>query len=213
MPEEKKSATNYASNSHKSKETAKEATPRPKMNKIIEGEAVERKKPLGRKIAETFTGDDVHSVGSYVLLDVVVPTIKTLISDVVSQGVERWMFGDSRPRSTGARGSYTSYNRPSSVVGSTRREEARPLSRRARANHDFAEVVLESRGEAEGVLESLQMLVDQYDIALVSDLYDLVGITGNFTDNKWGWTSLAGSGVRRVRDGYLVDLPPTESII
>ena len=41
----------------------------------------------------------------------------------------------------------------------------------------------------------------------VADLYDLVGISGNYTDNKYGWTNLRNSDVQRVRDGYLLKLP------
>ena len=37
-----------------------------------------------------------------------------------------------------------------------------------------------------------------------ADLYDLVGINGSYTDNKYGWTHLRSTDVQRVRDGYLL---------
>ena len=55
-------------------------------------------------------------------------------------------------------------------------------------------------------------LVNSYDSATVADFYDLVGITSEFTDNKWGWTNLHGSRVIRARDGYLLDLPKPEPV-
>lgn len=204
---------NYPSNRHRDRDQPT-AVPAKRVEKVISGEVVQRKRPLGRRIADTFTGDDMHSVGAYIVLDVLVPAAKAMIADAASQGVERFLFGDSRPRvSQGRSNHYTSYNRMYSATGTTnRREEPRTLSQRARATHDFGEVILGSRGEAEDVLDRLGALVDQYDVATVADLYELVGITGTFTDAKWGWSDLRGSDVRRVRDGYLLVLPNTAPI-
>ena len=84
------------------------------------------------------------------------------------------------------------------------------MSRTSRARHDFDEIILETRGEAEEVLSHLVDLTIDYQQATVADLYDLVGITSNFTDNKYGWTDLRSASVTRVRDGYLINLPRTQ---
>ena len=81
------------------------------------------------------------------------------------------------------------------------------ISRRARASHDFDEVILQSRAEAEEVIDNLYEVVSQYGAASVADLYQLVGITASHQDTKWGWTELRGTGVSKVRHGYLLDLP------
>lgn len=207
MAEEiKKTVVNYQANSHKSK-AGPEKEPK-KVEKVVSGEVVQRKKPLGRKIADTFTGDDMQSVGGYILFEVMLPAAKTMISDAVSQGIERLLFGDSRPR---GRTNYTSYNRMSGS-SATRKDEPRTISRHARATHDFDEIVVESRGEAAAVLDQLTELIDRYNVATVNDLYELVGITGTFADDKWGWTDLRSASVRRVRDGYLLDLPRTSPL-
>lgn len=86
------------------------------------------------------------------------------------------------------------------------------MSRQARAAHDFDEIVLETRGDAEIVIEKLRDTLAQYDVVTVADLYDLVGITGSFTDNKWGWYNLRDARVSPVRGGYLLDLPGTTAI-
>src|SRR5690606_17881328 len=110
------SINNYPPNTHKSKDSEskrpqKENAEKPKFEKVADGE--HRKKSLGKKISETFTGDDARSVGEYVLFDVVIPAAKTMISDAVGQGVERMLFGEARrPRTGGgSRTNYTSYNR------------------------------------------------------------------------------------------------------
>lgn len=75
---------------------------------------------------------------------------------------------------------------------------------------DTQQIILEDRGEAELVLEKLRSLVDLWAIATVADLYELVGITGHFSDVKRGWTDLSGASIKRVTEGYLLDLPLSE---
>ena len=50
-------------------------------------------------------------------------------------------------------------------------------------------------------------LIDTYSMVSVADLYDLIGVTGNYTDNKYGWTNIRNAEVVRVREGYLLKLP------
>lgn len=192
---------NYPANSKKSRDVPE----RKPIEKVISGEAVKVKKPLGRKIIETFTGDDMHSVGSYILFDVIIPAAKSMISEVASQGVERLLFGDSKRRSAGNRISYTNYNKPFS--GAKPATNSRDLNYKSRATHDFEEVMITTRAEAQDVLDRLSDLIENYDVATVSDLYDLVGISGSFTDEKWGWSDIRGSHVVSRRGGYMLDLP------
>lgn len=205
---------NYPPNAQKAKDDTKEPK---KVDKVVEGEVLRRKKPLGKRFAETFVGGDAKSVWHYVLFDVLIPAAKDTAADAVSQGIEKMLFGEARSASRrgGSRpstaGGYVSYNRyaPSTV---TRREEPRAVSRRARASHDFDEIIIPTRGEAEEVVDRLFDLVSRYEVATVADLYELVGVTGSYTDDKWGWTDIRGAGVSRVRDGYLLNLPRPEPI-
>lgn len=211
---EKKVVVNYPGNTNKARASASQpSTEKPKVEKVVKGEIVQRKKPLSKRIAETFTGEDASSVGSYVLFEVMIPAAKATISEVVSTAVERMLFGDSRPRTSGYRGgnNYTSYNRMHKPAD-PRERESRSMSQAGRASHNFDEVILEDRGEAEHVLDRLTDLVNQYDVATVADLYSLVGVTGSFTDDKWGWTDLRSAGIRRVSGGYLLNLPRPEPI-
>jgi hypothetical protein len=82
------------------------------------------------------------------------------------------------------------------------------MSQRDRATHNFENIVLDTIRDAEEVLESLRNIADEYDgIATVSDLYDLVNMSPEWTDEKWGWDNLSRAQVRRVPGGYMVDLP------
>jgi hypothetical protein len=88
----------------------------------------------------------------------------------------------------------------------------RPMSREARARHDFNEIVLENRTEAIEVLEAMVARIVRYGAVTVADLYDFVGTTGSFADQRWGWSDLTTADVRQVPGGFLLDLPAPEPI-
>jgi hypothetical protein len=202
---------NYASNSHNSRDKSPEGEGKEKrkLEKVTTGTVIKKKKSLGSKVAETFTGDSLNSVGTYVLFDVILPKAKDMFLDAINQGAERALYGDGSPRgsSSPTRGTtrHTSYNSYSSrgVTSS----EPRSFSHRGRATHDFDEIVLATRGEAERVLSELCALIDDYEAATVADLYELTDITPSSQDEKWGWDDLGPATITRKRDGYLLNLP------
>jgi hypothetical protein len=192
-----------------------------KVEQITTGPVKVRKKPLGRRFLDTFLAGSMAGVGQYVLLEVIVPAIRDVIADTVSQGAERLIYGEARSssRRTGQRpggsGGYISYNRYASTTAPWKkdREDPRPaLSRHARATHNFNEIVLNTRVEVEEVIDRLYELISQYGQATVSDLYDLCGISWSFTDEKWGWTQLKNAEPQRVTGGYLIKLPRPEQL-
>jgi hypothetical protein len=195
-----------------------EKTEDKKIERVVTTEVSRRKKPLGKRFLETFIGGDAKSVAHYVLFDVLLPAAKDTAADAVSQGIERMLFGEVRStsRRTGTRpgsgGGYTSYNRYASTAAPARREDPRGISRQARARHDFDEIVLATRVEAEEVIDRMFDLVSQYESVTVRDLYELVGISASYTDDKWGWTDIRGAGVTRIRNGYLLDLPKPDPL-
>lgn len=201
----------YPSNSKAAKQQPAE---RVKQEKVVEGTVKQRKPSLASRLAHDFVAEDGASVWSYVVMEVMLPAAKNLVSDVVSQGIERMLYGDSRPSRTGGnRTGYTNYS-SRAIRSSAPLSDPRPaLSRQARATHDFDDVIIASRAEAEEVIDRLRDLIDQYEVATVSDLYDLVGLTGEFTDDKWGWYDLRSATVRPIRGGYLLNLPRTQAIV
>jgi len=218
---DKPKTVNYSSNSKSKKDSEQPREDRPEVKKVVSGEVVQKKQSLGSKFKETFAGDDASSVGSYLLFDVIIPQTKNLLSDMVSQGIDRLLFGtsSSRPRRSGNGGSqlvnrtsYSTFSKPGgrTVEGNGRRE----MSQQSRANHDFSDIILESRGDAEVAIETINMIFESYDVATVADLYAAVGITSDWTDQNFGWVAeeWAEAGVRHVRAGYLLDVPKPRKI-
>lgn len=183
-----------------------------KLDKVISGEVIERKKGLGRKISETFMGVDARAVGTHVVFDVILPQLKGMAVDAGTQALERLILGDSAgirrssssssTSATRGRGSsYTAYNRYSGNSAPVNDEPAYVKS------SDVREVIVDTRGDAQNVLDEMFRHLDQYKTVSVAEFYDLVGVTGRFTDNQWGWTNLNAAGVSRVREGFRIELP------
>jgi hypothetical protein len=209
---------NYPNNSSKAKAPVEEKTEAKKIDPVVTGGVTRRKAPLGKRLAETFIGGDAKTVGGYVFFEVLIPAARDMITDAITQGVERMVYGEVRSvgRRTGTRpsgqGGYVSYNRIAQSnnrprTGGLNEFQRREPDRRARASHDFDDIIIPTRAEAQAVIERLYDILEQYEQVSVSELYELVGITPNYTDGKWGWVQLTGSDVTKVRDGYLLELP------
>ena len=188
-------------NSHKFKEDQRKEAEEKKVEKVVSGK-VKTKQNNTRKLTNLFVAEDVSNVKSYIFMDVLVPAIKKAVSDIVRDGIDMLLYGEphgDRRRSSST--PYVSYNK----VGSSRREDRRTSS--LRAGYNFNDIVLETRGDAEEVLDQMDGMLEAYGIVSVADLYDLVGLPHNFTDNKYGWSSLRTAEVTRTRDGYILKLP------
>jgi hypothetical protein len=104
---------------------------------------------------------------------------------------------------------YNRYAQPSTTSASS----PRTLSRRSRARHDFDELIIPSRQEAEEVIDRMFDLLSRYGEVSVADLYELTGIQSSHTDMKWGWRELRGTKAIRLRQGgFLLDLPEPEPL-
>lgn len=188
----------YRPNSHRFKEEQKNL-PEKKVEKVVSGTVTTKKKS---KLADVFISEDIHSVKNYIVMDVLIPAIKDAIEDIITNGIRMILRGDTAPKSKSGT-SYISYNKYSS----DRRDDRRYDSNRTRSGYSYDDVKLESRGEAERVLSHMDDLIETYGHVTVADLYDLVGISGNYTDNKYGWTNISNAEPVRVRDGYILRLP------
>lgn len=203
----------YKSNSHVTKsieeDEKKNLEVKKKVEKVTNGKVKTKKKSEIHKWTDIFLAEDITNVKSYILEDVLFPAAKKAVSDIVSNGIDMLLYGETRSRDKGSKGSRVSYNKyyEDRDRYSGRERDRDAGRRRVRNGYDYEDVILESRGEAEEVLDRMDDLLDNYGIVSVGDLYDLVGIQGNFTDNKYGWTNLRNAEVQRVRDGYMIKLP------
>lgn len=192
----------YKSNSHKSRELAKvpSTEERKKISKVVTGTVKTKKKSELGKFADALIANDAKSVGSYLLSDVIIPGVVNTIEDIITKGIRMLLRGDTG-KSNRSNASYVSYRQYSD--SRDRHYDTNPR----RNGYNYDDIILESRGEAEEVLSRMEELIDVYGTVSVADMYDLVGKTCQYTDNKYGWTNVRNAEPVRVRDGYMLKLP------
>lgn len=199
---------NLPDNSHtarkeKEKKDATNPTEGKRVEKVIKGKARVRKNEM-RKLADIFISEDVSNVKNYILMDVIVPAVKKAIYDLVVGTLDMSLYGgrggSNGKRPTADKISYD-YN------GVSRRDTRSFNNTKTRSGYSYDDIILDTRGEAEAVLLRLDEIMEEYPFVRVADLYDLVGITGNYTDNDYGWTNIRNAEVVRVRDGYKIKMP------
>lgn len=191
-------------NSHKYKEEQKAAKEQEKkeVTKVVSGNVKTKKKGAAGKMADVFISEDVSNVKNYIFMDVLVPAIKKAISDIVRDGIDMILYGESgrsKRNSSGSKVSYASY-----YDGD--RKASHPRSNN-NARFDFEDIIFETRRDAEDVREQMEELIDHYGTVSVSDMYDMAGLTAPYTANKYGWINIRTAEPVRVRDGYILKLP------
>lgn len=201
----------YKPNSHRYKEAQKRAaTEDKKVEKVVTGTVKVKKKNEISKLKDVFISEDVNNVKNYVLMDVLIPAVKKAISDIVTNGIDMILYGSTGNRSKSTNAPYGSYR---DYSGRSSGDRFANSIRTVASSHDRNGIYLEHRGDAEEVLSRMDELLDTYGVVSVADLYDLVGVTGSFTDNKYGWTSLASAKVVPARGGgYTIKLPTARPI-
>lgn len=191
---------NYKPNSHRSKEEQKEATDK-KVEKVVTNGAKVKKNEV-RRFADIFLPGDISDVKSYIINEVVIPTIK----DTIANAVEMLLFGEAKHSSrkgtsTTSRTSYTKYYE---------KDKDRTPSRGTRigSRFDYDDIIVGSKGEAEAIFEQMEELIDVYGSVSVFDLYDMADLTPPYTSSKYGWTDIRGAEAIRMRNGeYILKLP------
>lgn len=189
----------YRSNSHKSRENTKEK----KVEKVVSGEVKTKKKNEIRKFTDLIISDDVDNVKSYILMDILIPSFKKAISDIVTNGIDILLYGETGKTRRNGNQSRASYERYYDRNDHREYRASRSINR-----YDYDDIIFDNRGEAERVLDCMYDLLDQYRLVSVADLFDLAGIDhNNYTDNDYGWDNLQSAKIMRIRDGWKIKLP------
>lgn len=191
------------------------------VERVTRGQVIVTKKSLGRKAKDLIIEMDIRGVSRYIWHEILVPAAKNMVVDSVQRGAERAVYGETavRRRTYGYGGSSRyQYNNPINrmhrdVVSRevTNIVNQGPISGRYPRRPQDA-YILTSREEAELVIDQMNDIIDNYEVASVADLHATIGLTSTPVDNKWGWTYLGNVQIRQIREGFLIDLPLPEPI-
>lgn len=195
------------SNSYKQMERNK----REKLDPVIKKEAVvSTKKPFGQRLKDTFIGEDVQDIKQYILMDVIIPGVKRTILSTLRM----MFFGEPEDDHYYEKDSTRRTNYRAMYKGSS--YNSRSTSRRERDRQyddekvDYRNIVLRSRKDAENIIDEMRERIRRYGSVSVADLFDLINVTGKYTDNNWGWTNERDIGIRQTNSGFLLDVREAE---
>ncbi len=206
-------------NSHQERKSqersdAKSEEPREKLEKVVTGTVTVSKAPWYKRFARNMVATDASTMREYVVMEILIPAFKTTVDEIVVGVTRNTLWGpDSRHGRRGGGGGHgggirTRYDK----MGEDDRPGRRQMSYDARRSHDFNDIKLDSRSEAIDVIERLVERIGRYRQASVADLYDMLGITGSYADQNYGWFNLDDADVRQYRGVWLLDLPIPESL-
>lgn len=207
----------FPGNSHKEKEQKNNLNAPEKVVEplVLKGTIVQKKKSFGMKMKEVFIGGDSRSVGSYLLGEVLIPTLRDMLYDMMSMGSERMIYGDQRaPRRTTRNEPgrpKIRYDNMYEPRGRSSRGSLPGESRRDRPG-SLQETIFQYKEDAMDVIDQLAEIIDKYEYAQVSDFKKIIGVPATYVDENWGWTNINYAEVRKVREGWIVNLPDVEPL-
>ena len=151
----------------------------------------------------------MHTVKNYILTDVVIPALRSMISSIIKDGSDVLLFG-SPSSSKSKNENKVSY----SAFFSNPKASSVTYSASNKSSYDFDDIYFDSRVDAEMVLAEMNNALERYKIVTVMDYYDMTGCkTGSFTDNKYGWKDISSARVDRTNSGqFVIRLPKASPI-
>lgn len=172
-----------------------------------------RNNATSKKLSEAFLAEDVSNAKSYILWDVLMPSVKDVFSQTLHSTIDA-ILGTRRGGSYGRQsygsgyGSHTNYSK----ISSTSRE--RDIDR-SYNTYTFDDIELDDSGVANLILDELNDIIDEYGSCSVNDYFETVRqyvrnlrIEMNPQDVNYGWTSLRSAQVMRAGRGmYYIKFP------
>lgn len=179
--------------------------------KVISGTGKKVQKSGLQKIKGSFLSEDMSKVKSFVLTDVILPTLKKGLSDVITKGLDMILYGGDGggARGGGASSSYgynqvpyRDYSRDYSQ--SYGRDYNKPVTS---LQPIFDGVELLSRVDANKLLRQMDVHIRKYGSISAHELYTMVGIPAAYPDYSYGWGTIVGASISPCPGGFRVNLP------
>ena len=189
---------------------------------LKQGEARIEKKNVKRKIVDFLFSDKLDSIGSYILYQVIGPSINTLIYNIGSNALRMAFFGNDAPiQSPG--GSYIpgqgyrpAQKDPYAYQQISYPGYAQPAVLRQSSRIDINDVSFSTEKAAYDVLNEMCSVIAKFGKVRAADFYEFCGISGekdNWTLGGIGWYTLANAKVLERTDGrYIIDFPPVQEL-
>lgn len=190
--------------------SAGEPVPKKKVITPVASGAKKVERPATRRFFDFLFAESPKALAGKVARDVLWPRAKAGFEEAANSFLAGMLWGDgvNRPipnivKGTVLRGGGMNYN---TISTQNSLSQAR-LANVSRSVGNYQDLVLPTQQMAEAVLGNMYELLNEYRVVAVADLYEAAGVTPAPSDNAYGWMSMDGSRISKVRDGYLLELP------
>ena len=165
------------------------------------------------KLRESFVGNDVQSVGDYLIFSVLIPSVKNTLLSIINNGASMFLGGgpqQSLYSNQRSNGSYVSYNYVTRNAGGY---NSSSIGGNSPASSGLKNISWGSEMEANSVLADMRDYIYNRNEVSVAKYYTLARIPGfvpNYQDEYWGWYNLNRAQVipSPVEVGrWIIDLP------
>ena len=165
---------------------------------------VKKRSPLRHAADIIFSGDRTN-IKEDIIDEIVLPSIRDLIYEALSRGLESIFFARGERR--GSRNSNRSYISYNTYSDRDRRDDRRD---RYRSSRDLGEdLEYDTYQEAFDVKEEMLEILQTFGAVTVADLYDASKRTppGGFPNEYYGWVDLADCYISKYRGRYILHMP------
>ena len=190
---------------------------RPRPRAVTSRPAEIKKDTFWDKFKKAWFGENVENAGEFMLFEIGIPAVKATLSDMISNGVEVLLFGESSGRHTRSRSKESS-----GYTGMYKRERDRDRDardmRRSDTGYVWEQVEPMSQRDCMSVIAEMKDWAYDNEYVTVGELLDMMKASSLavHTDDNRGWYSedLKGNACScyAVRGGYLLDLPRPRAI-
>lgn len=195
-----------------------ETEEKPRIEKVVTGTVIKKKKGLIERAVLALMGPDgLPKVGKTISKDIIVPTLKNLLTDSLKSGIDMMAYGknnqgpNNTPPGNGYyyNGSGNNYNQNVPYNQSYQSTTPPVTSIVPQMNgNQVQQFQISTRQEATSVLDTLNLTIQRYGTASVADYYDCLGVEGRFTDNNYGWRDLRLAKILPSGSMFTIEMPP-----
>lgn len=176
---------------------------------IPDGAAKKVSRPATKRFFDFLFAESPQDLARKIGREVVVPRLKASFEEAANGFLAGMLWGGGNrpnPMVSGQvlRGGAVQY-------GNVSTQNAMLAARQAVVQQpsggNYQDLVVPSQAFAETLLTNMYDLMNRYSRVTVADLYEAAGLSSAISDNSYGWTSLEGSRIRSVGNGYVLELP------
>lgn len=181
--------------------------PEKKIRPVTSKPASVKKKSGVKKLSDAFIVDDLGSIKDYLIKDILIPSVKRGISDLITNGIDMLFWGEAGRSNRSSRGGKMSYYNSIYDGAQKRRRSGFEYEALDREKATYDRRVVDTQKEAKDAIDQLNEIIDVYGKASIADYYEMIQVTAEWTDHDYGWQEFLDPPVVMVPDGWMIKMP------